>query len=144
MTVTEVPEVLAKVMETPLGGGELSSRRDLKKDGFDSAIFVVGWAVSEARHEAGDSEGHKEMSIVDKVDGEHGRALQEVAFGDGLEAEGSESNALGWIWDRGLRAGGTMRSMKRSRNPWAESFDRYREDELSRSPSTARCAVRSG
>ena len=85
---------MAEVVETPLGAGQGATAGKLEEDGIDDAVFIFGRAVGKARHETGDAEGDEQMLGIDVVEGDHGRAGEEIARGDALEAEDVERNAL--------------------------------------------------
>jgi len=94
VAVAEAPEILAEVMEPPLGVGEFTTAGEFEEYSPNDAVFVLGGAVGKTRHEARDPEGDEEMLRVHIVDGKHGRALQQVTRRDGLEAERFERDAL--------------------------------------------------
>ncbi len=93
--VSQVPEVLAMVMEAPLGLSDDFAGGDLEEVGADDAVGIVGRVVGIALHEAAEVEGDEQVCRVGVVDGDHGAAGGEELGQHGLVADGVEGDVNG-------------------------------------------------
>jgi hypothetical protein len=98
VAVAEVPEVLGVVVEVPGGAGEDAAGGEFEENGVDDPVLIVFRLVAQARYQAVNDEGEKEVLVVDVVQREHRAAVEEELGGEGLEAEVFE-------WDAERRLG---------------------------------------
>ena len=73
--------------------------------------WSVGGIAGDAADEAAGVEGEEEVSVVDIMQGEHGAAVEQIARGQGLEAEVFEGDSEGRT-----RAGGEEWSTGKDEN----------------------------
>ncbi len=106
LTVADIPEVLAVVVEDPLGAGEDAAGRKLEEESVNVAVFVGGGIVGDAADETAGVEGDEEMGGVDVIDGEHGAAAEERARGYRLETQRIERDTDRGLGPLGKQAGG--------------------------------------
>jgi len=96
-SVTERPEVLAVIVEAPLGAGEDAAGGKFEEEGGDVAVLVGGRVVGDALEEGADVEGEKKVRVVHEVEGDHGVAVEKELRDEWLEAEWRKRDAEGRI-----------------------------------------------
>jgi hypothetical protein len=104
-SVTEGPEVLAVIVESPLGAGEDAAGGEFEEEGGDVAVLVGGRVVGDALEEGAGVVGEQEVGVVDEVEGEHGTAGEEELRDERLEAEWRKRDAEGRVRIAGEAAG---------------------------------------
>jgi hypothetical protein len=96
-SVTEGPEVLAVVVESPLGACEDAAGGEFEEEGGNVAVLVGGRVVGDALEEGAGVVGEQEVCVVDEVEGEHGTAGEEELRNERLETEWGKRDAEGWL-----------------------------------------------
>jgi hypothetical protein len=86
LSVAEVPEVLAVIVDEHLGAGEEAAGGQLQEQEIDVVILIGGGVVGDAGDEAAGVEGDEEVSGIHIMQGEHGAAVEEITRGQRHEA----------------------------------------------------------
>ena len=95
--MAKAPEVLAVVVETPLGAGEDFAGGNFEQGGLDETVLIFGGLVGQALEEAVGAPGEKEVRVVHVVQGVHGAAREKELGGGWLEANWFEWDTKGGI-----------------------------------------------
>ena len=88
------PLMVAVVVEAPICTAQDTARGKLEEDSGDVAVLILGRAVAQPEHEAGNAEGHQQMLVADIIERDHGAAGEQIPRGDGLEAERFQRDGL--------------------------------------------------
>ena len=96
LSVAEVPEVLAVIVDEHLGAGEEAAGGEFDEQEIDVVILIGRGIVGDAGNEVAGVEGDEEMSGIHIVQGEHGAAVEQIAGGQGHEADVLKRDSGGW------------------------------------------------
>lgn len=86
-SVAKGPEVLAVIVEAPLGACEDAAGGEFEEEGGNVAVLVLRGIVGNALEEGAGVEGEQKVRVVHEVEGEHGAAVEEELRDKGLEAK---------------------------------------------------------
>ena len=106
-SVSEAPEILAVVVESPLGAAEDVAGGELEEDGLNVAVLVFRGFVGQTLEEATDAVGEEEMLVVDVVERVHGAAGEKELGGERREADWFQRDANARGRDCGQPEGGS-------------------------------------
>jgi hypothetical protein len=69
-TVTQAPQVLAVIVESPRGAGDDLAAGEFEQESVNVAVPIVFGISRQTREEAANGEGEQQMAVVDVMDGE--------------------------------------------------------------------------
>ena len=111
--MTEGPEVLAVIVEAPLGAGEDAAGGEFEEEGGNVAVLILRGIVGDALEEGAGVEGEQKMCVVNEVEGEHGAAVEEELRDERLEAEGRQGDAERRFRTAGMAGNGCKKNEQR-------------------------------
>jgi hypothetical protein len=113
--MAKIPEILAVIVEPPLGAAEDVTGWEFEENSLDETVLIVGGLVGQTREEAVSAIGEEQVFVVHVVERVHGAAGEKELGGDRHEAQRFQGDAKNGVGVTGSQEGNRYQEKKRKK-----------------------------